>query len=248
MNQDAGRRFPNQNIERRFTECVGETIADIIGNIEAQLFDPDFNYAAAFAAEGLTPTDAGEDVYAGMFGQVAYGSLPESNDYSDPIQTSELIEANFANYTTEQKQTARLFRQNAIKVLTSWGDIVEHLSLNQGGVAMGMKWYDMFNSASGILQAPPLGSPFTYHCVAVYEMKDNMLRVKPWLGPHFADKGYCWLPFNIFAFTFQEAFAFDPNGSRWWTLVRAALWNASKGNPQGIWNLLPLIKESASMK
>lgn len=245
MNLDALKRFPNQNIENRFNFCVGETIADILGNKYSQPFDCDYSYAAGLAVQALPPNIAGEDPYAAFLGACAYGALPKSADI-DPPEATPLYEATFSAYTLQERQTASIYAQNGVTVLYGFDAITEHLLTKRQGVAIAMKWYyQSFNNPypDGTLRTPGKGEPFSYHCVAAYENTDKGLRIKPWQGPDYGLGGYGFLPRSIYSQCFPTGYAFSDEAIRFLTVVKTAL-----QYPKNLGNMLPLIYSLAKLK
>ena len=238
MNQDLLMRFPNQDIENRPTECVGETIADIIGNLVGAPCDAGYSYAATLRVMNVAPTTAGSDPYSGVLGGVVYGGLATQKEPFDATTTSELYEANLANYPTPDEQAAQQYAQNGITLLTSYESIVDFLSIGAGGVTLPITWYSSFMAPqpNGTLP-PPLGTT-TSHCVAVYEATPLGLRVKPWIGPGYGAGGYCFLPEALFTSIFIEgqAWGFNKGASRWFSLATTALQASFTGN-------LPLLRD-----
>lgn len=239
MNLDRLQRFPNQIIEQRREECVGETIADLVGNIADQPMDPGFSYAAALKVANTLPTTAGSDPYSGMLSAVVYGALPTSKEAFDAATTSELYEANFANYVSALRTFASQFVQNGTVQLRSYKDIQNYLLTYKQGCQLGMRWYSSFNTPLPDGSLPPPSGPYSEHCVAVYEDTDKGLRIKPWLGADFGDHGYVYLPEALFTTIFGNAAGFDPNASRWWSLAFIGLthWNLAA-------DILPMLKTS----
>ena len=223
MNRDYLKRFPSQLIEQRPTECVGETVADIIGNIERIPCDAGFSYAAALRIAGQIPTTAGSDPYSGMLSSVVYGALPTENEPFDAATTSELYEANIANYGASGLLLAKNFTQPGVLQFYSYSGISNYLSTYNMGVQLGLRWYESFNTPNQDGTLPPPSGQFTEHCVAVYEDTDKGLRIKPWLGPSYGDGGYAYLSEASFNLVFQDASGFDQNAYRWTSLVKILL-------------------------
>lgn len=246
MNLDKLGIMHDQLAEHRIEGCVGETIADIIGNITGVPLDPDFSEAGGYAVQGAPVSNLGETAVAALYGAVAYGALPDVLDKSDPAQTNELTENNFANYTSLQKTTAAGFAQKGIRWLNSYDEIVLHLNQYKTGVAVGFKWYQSFSYPylDGTLRTPNYANEtFTYHETACYETTPSGLRIKPWLGADYGDKGYVYMPRTLFNIVSTGAAAFDPNASRWFFLIKACL-----QYPQNIPSLLPLVFKASTMK
>jgi hypothetical protein len=241
MNQDYLQRFPNQNIELRSTECVGETVADIVGNIVGVPCDAGYSFAATLRVMGVTPTTAGSDPYSGALSGIVYGALPTVKEPFDATTMGELYEANLDNYPVPDKQAAEQYAQNGIVLLESYTDIVNFLSLNKGGVILPMRWYQSFMTPNpdGTLPMPSGG--ITDHCVAVYEATTLGLRVKPWLGANYGTGGYCYMPEALFpTLFFGEAWGFDKSRSRWFSLASASVmrpWIIKDTLPQ----MIPLL-------
>lgn len=234
-------RFPDQNAERRNSECVGESVAYALSIIDNDIFDPDFSEAAGFKVAAQAPSDLGESPYYAMLGAVAYGGLVKSDDKSDPLQTSQLIESNFDNYTPEQKQTASIYIQRGFKSLRTYDDIIYYLNTQRWPVILGHHFYSTFLQPypDHTLRTPPLGDTFTNHCGLITGYDSRGLEILMWVGPEY---GYAYMNRAIFLQCALEAYAFDPNGWRWLTLVQGAL---STGNFKG---MLPLIVSADRMK
>lgn len=245
MNLDRLKRFSNQNLEGRFNECVGITIADLLANKYSQPMDSDFSYAAGLAIQNLPPNDAGEDPYAAFLAACAYGALPDKDDLHDPIDTSALLEADFRAYSPHQKELAAYFVQNGVKVLYSFDAVTQHLLTKREGCAIAMRWYSSFNNpySDGVLRTPAKDEPFTYHCVATYENTDKGLRIKAWQGEDYGRHGYSFLPRSIYSQCYPTGYCFDDEANRFITLVKTAL-----QYPRNMSNMLPLILASATIK
>ena len=222
MNKDLLQRFPNQIIELRPTECVGETVGDILGNLAGQSMDAGYSYALALACARSAPTTAGSDPYAGMVGGLVYGALPTEKEPFDATTTSELYEANVQNYAKSDRLLALNFCQNGLVTLNSWQAIANYLLNNQAGVQMSMTWYSSFMQPNpdGTLPAP--SGTTSNHCVAVYEVTSLGLRLKVWVGAEYGQGGYVFLPQQYFSQVFQGANAFNLQGNRWWNLAYTA--------------------------
>lgn len=220
-NFDTLQRFPNQNIALRPDECVGETWADLNGNRFKQAMYPGFSYAGALRVSNTQPTTAGSDPYSGGLSVVLYGSLPTEDAPTDISTFSELFDANWANYP--MKELASTFVQNGLKPLYSYADIVNYIFDFRQGCQLTMKWYESFSTPNqdGTLPAP--SGAFSTHCVAVYEDHLLGLRIKPWLGPGFGAGGYAFLPQSVFSQVFVDSSGFNPQASRWVSLVKALL-------------------------
>jgi hypothetical protein len=219
MNRDTLQRFPNQDIENRPDECVGETWADIIGNIVNQPCDAGYSYAAALRCSNSIPTTAGSVPYSGGVGGLVYGAIATESEPFDANTTSELYEANIEAYPATDRVLALRFAQSGLQSLYTWNDICNYLMEEKAGVQMAVKWYSSFNTpnADGTLPAP--SGTFTYHCVAVYEDTLTGLRIKPWLGPSYGTGGYAFMSQTTFNLVFQNAAAFDLQAWRWGQLA-----------------------------
>lgn len=218
MNLDTLKRFPNQNLENRPTECVGETVADIIGNLSLQEMDAGFSYAAALRVNNSPPTTAGSNPYAGMLGAIIYGTLPTDKVPFDVNLMDELYEANWYNYTGTSKQTAELYAQNGILILKNYQDVVNCLKVGLP-VSLSVRWHKSLFSPypNGVLPAPS-GQIFN-HNVAVYEETSLGLRIKAWLGPEYGQGGYAFMPESVFNEVYFAAYAFNPKSWRWMSLA-----------------------------
>lgn len=237
MNIDRLQRFPNQTTEKRYNECVGETVADIVGNIFNQPMDAGFSKACALKVANEPPTSGGTDSYSGMVGATIYGCMPTDDVPFDVNVYDELYESNINNYSP--RTLAVRFHTNTVKSFYSYNDISQYLSQNKMGVQLTVKWYESFNTPNqdGTLPAPT-GS-FSYHCVAVYEDTLLGLRVKPWLGSEFGYGGYCYMSRITFGLSFISSSGFDPNANRWMWLARTAVTHLNL-----LPDILPLLKSA----
>ena len=233
MNQDYQKRFPNQNADRRETECEAETIADLVGNIQRIPCTPDYSYAVGLRMMNIPPNTGGLDPLAGMQGAVVYGVCPADND---PLQ-GELYEANLSNYSPEEKAKALSEAQKGVVTLRSWRDIINHLDKGIGGVALIVRWYNGFSTPgpSGVLPMP-IGD-HSFHCVAVYGYDEKGLLIKPLLGSEYGDGGYGHINGLVFTNCFEQAYAFDPFAWRWLSLAGIAV-----TKPYLIPDILPMLK------
>ncbi len=242
-NLDYRKKFSNQNEEHRPEECVAETLADILGNINNQAFDPGFNYGSTFHLTNSVPNDVGLDPYSAFQAQVVYGSLPVSDEDFDALHTSEKYEADFSNYALNDKQLAQHYAMKGIKQLWSYDEIVAYQQRTGWGVGLGMTWRDSFliPNQDGSLPAPA-GQTFN-HMIGIYGEEPLGLRFKAWLGPQYGVNGYGFMSrTNLGLTALWPALGFDPAASRWWSLAVAGLthWNIAG-------EVLPLLK-GASIK
>lgn len=225
MNLDKLQLFPNQLVDHDETECVGLTVADIIGNLTNTPCDPDFNYAVTFALMGQLPSDGGTDPIAGMQGGVCFGALPATLETFSSQKNGELYAANYNNYTSGNYQAAKLKAQNGVLICDTFDDVVAHMANHQTGVSLPMSWYQNFTSvgADGIL--PPGAGLTSDHNVAVYEhMPNDTLRIKPWLGSNYGDHGYAYLTRQNFALCQRNLTrGFNPQGNRFWFVLSVVL-------------------------
>lgn len=223
---DILKRFPDQNEEHRTMGCVGETIADIGGNIFGIPMDAGFSEAAGYAVNGLPPSDKGQNAFAGMQGAVGYGMLPIAKETFDSKQKGELYENTFVNYSDDQKKAALAYALNGAIVLPNIQEIARHLYQTNIGVQMSMRWYGSFwdrMGPGGTLIAPSGGESYTIHSVAVYDItSDGKLKVKPFLGKNFGQRGYCYIEPVLFPLFFISASGFTPDAFRWVSLLGIA--------------------------
>lgn len=236
MNQDYLKLFPNQVTEHRPEECVGLTVSDLAGNLLRQPCDPGFTYGATEHLMNVVPNEGGTDPLSGMQSALIYGVLPEAAADFSALSTSELYEANFANYASDDKKLARTFAMKGVKTLYDYSDIVYHLSVGIGGAALAMRWYESFNTPNADGTLPPPSGIYSNHCVAVYESTPKGLRIKSWQGT-IGDGGYLYLNEAQFNVTHFASYAFDPTSWRWLSLVQVALQHTS-----AIPEILPILQ------
>lgn len=211
MNLDTLKLFPNQLTDFDGTECTALSVTDIAGNIYGIPFSNDFTYAATLNLENITPTTAGADPRAAMYSVPLYGLLPAANEIFTSKTMGELYSANFANYTTGEKQLALKYPMCAKPVPLDYDDIVKVLQSGYA-VSLAMKWY-WGSTPPVVLTAPTAGQLFTNHNVPVYEVDPRGLRVKPLLGANAGENGYCFLPKETFDATAEFAMQFDTKAS-----------------------------------
>ncbi len=236
MNLDKLKNFPNQNTDGDPNSCVALTVADICGNIDGELYDPDLIYADALKIMNKAPNTAGLDPLAGMQAAVIYGCLPLTQDSFDAKTMGELYIANWQNYPLYERQAAQQHVQRGVKGLYSFQSIRRHLLETETGASLSMKWYQSFaHPQNGILPAPR--GNFSFHDVAVYDATPEALMIKPWLGADYGDGGYTWLSWEFFDQVYEVAYGFDPNGWRWLNLATYAC-----VKPWLIPDVLPLLR------
>ena len=222
---DRLQRFPNQNIQNRPDACTAETISDIWGNVQNQPYTPDFTLGATFHVLGQEPSSGGTDPYSAMLSAVIYGCLPTEDDPTDVSTSSELMAANWTNYTPQDIHLASLFPARGVNtyldVNTAYADICDYLDESKQGVSLAMIWSQSFMSpnADGTLPVP--SGATSNHNVAVYGYDSRGLMIKAWLGPTFGLGGYVYVPEVMFPQVFQGAWSFNSNSWRWGSLAWA---------------------------
>lgn len=233
---DNNKRFQLQNAERRYSECVGISTSDVGGNWREMLFDSDFSEAAAFHIQGKRGSEDGVDLLSAMYAACVYGFLPENLDTSDPIQTSEAIESDWASYTPTQIATAAKFAPAGVRSLKSYDDVIEHLLREKMGCVLQLRWNTAWTGFGGQVPMPAADARYTDHAVACYGYSALGLAVKAWDIPE-----YHYLPRSVFQKVFVVGYAFDMNAYKWLTIVSAILYTRN-------WSLLPLLNTGATMK
>lgn len=236
-NQDYNKLFPNQRIDDNETECVGLTVSDLCGNIDGKIYDPDHVYANTLKLMNLGPTTAGSDPFTGMLEPIVYGLLPISESDFTAKTMGELYVANWQNYSAQDRNSAFKNTRNGVIPLYDYNSIVEYLSRNIGGVSLALRWYESFNTPNqdGTLPSP-LGS-YSYHNVAVYDVTEKGLLIKPWLGSTFGNGGYVYITETNFNLVELGGWAFDPSAWRWFSLGKIAVTHIWAIN-----DILPLMK------
>lgn len=220
---DRLQRFSNQLAENRLKSCVGETVADIWGNVLNQPQDPDFSQAATFNILGVLPSTGGTSPLVGMMGAVIYGCLPTDKESFDATIMPPIFVDNFSNYTPPLKHLASLFPASGVSTLPLWEDVIDYLDEEKQGVALEMEWYASFLTPNPDGTLPPGSGLTTNHCVAVYGYDTRGLKIKPWLGAGYGQGGYAYLPEAMFPRIRLGAWAFNLEAIRWISLVRAWL-------------------------
>ncbi|MDE2232894.1 MAG: hypothetical protein KGJ90_02065 [Patescibacteria group bacterium] len=214
MNLDVMQRFPNQNAEHRPEECTCETITDILANLYKRPFDSGFNYGATFDLLGLTPADAGLPMNAVFYAQCYRGSLPLEDKSFDALSASELMEANFAAYTPEQKTIALAYRQQGIVNVNTYAEVQWALSTFLRGVGLSMAWFESFDNPNPDGTLPMPSGAVSGHMVACYEDTPLGLRIKPWIGPNYGVGGYAFVPKKVFDSVVTGGVLFNPSASQ----------------------------------
>lgn len=226
MNLDLLGHFENQNLENRKNSCIGESVTDAVGNLLKVQCDPDYTMATSFYVQGKAASTLGTNLYAAMLGAIAYGLLPDSKDRSDPLQTSELYEDTYSNYSEDQKQFALRFLPpgGLPQRLNTFSDIAKYLETQKMGVPLVIRWHPEFNNPgpNRVFSMPHLPQE-SNHCVVAYEVTDAGLKIKPFLGEEY---GYAYLPPNVFNAVISESYGFVP-GNRQFTLLYITLWRIS---------------------
>lgn len=229
MNLDKNQLFPNQLTDGDFTECVGITVADVVGNMVGVPMDPDFSYAAGFNVANKEPSTAGEDPDWGTDGAIAFGCLPASLETFTALSAGEQFVMNFQNYSDEQKQKALQYAQNGKQNLYSFDDIWNWIQKGKSGVVLTIDWYQSFNipNLQGFLPEP--SGQHEPHCVGAYDTGEDVERwllIKPWEGKDYGIGGYAKITEDIFnkvLFPTTSAYGFDSDATRWVSLLYIAV-------------------------
>lgn len=219
-NLDVSKFFPDQRVDGDFTECCGLTIADIMGNKDGVLYDPDFAYSMGLYIRGQQPSTAGEDPYWTMAGAVSYGALSVSLETFTAKTMGELYASNYNNYTALQKSSALSHVENGFKALYTIDDIKTYMLQYRMGASLAMHWYQSFMTPNPDGSLPQPSGQFSYHNVAVYDAGDKGLMIKPWLGANFGDGGYVYLSPALFDQVFVEAYGFTLDSNRFFSQLK----------------------------
>ena len=218
---DVLKRFWNQNLEQRPTECVAECFADICANLLNQPFDAGFTYAATLKVENAKPNAGGSDPLSAIQSAIIYGCLPTDKEPFDATTTSESYEADFSHYAPEIKHIASLFPQNGWAPLNSYQDVVNWLNSGRGGVLLPITFSSSFYNKNSDGTLPEPSGVVSNHCTVLYDMYPQGISQKMGLGP---DYGYCYLTEERFnQIWFGVAYGIDTTKSRWFSLVKILL-------------------------
>lgn len=223
MTTDFLKHFADQNKEHRLESCIGESISDSIGNLIGRPCDPDYTMAASFYVQGKAANLLGTNLYAAMLGAIAYGCLPETADKTDPIQTSELTEDTYSNYSDLQKNIAlQSLPPSGLPLrLNNFADITAYLFKYKMGVPLVIEWHEEFNDPSpSRIFSIPTTPRLSNHCVEVVDVTPQGLQVKPHLGEEY---GYAYIPMNVLPKIMMESYGFVP-GNRAITLLYVIVW------------------------
>jgi hypothetical protein len=237
--------FPDELTSGCNGECVGFTRGDIIANIYNRLMDIEFSYASGLYMTGAIPSTGGEDPYAGMVADTIFGALPTADETFSIQNSSQLFDANFANYTLQQKALAKQYATNAVKLLGSYSEIIAYLNRYQQGASLAMRWYESFMTPNADGTLPATGGSYTYHNVGVWGADARGLQIKPYINPShstpptWGQGGYCYLTEANFNMVEEGAWGYDPNAWRWLFLARSAM-----RFPQRIPDILPILLNS----
>jgi hypothetical protein len=146
MNRDNNQQFPNQLTQGDPTECAALTVGDIAGNIDSQLYDPDFTYALTLKLMGLQPTTAGLNPLAAMQSAIVYGLLPISLEAFTAKTMTELYVANYQNYPVTDRTASLKWVKNGVVTLYTYADVCNWLLTQKTGVSLAMRWYQSFDT------------------------------------------------------------------------------------------------------
>lgn len=229
---DKNKRFPLQNAENRRNECVGEAISDVLGNYYEQLLDPDFSEAVGFHLQGRGGSDGGVDLKAAMLAACVFGSLPETDDPSDPTQTSEAKETDWGSYTLQQIQLAAHFAPNGIIPLYSYDQVTDYTKTYQRGAVLQLRWDTSWTGVDGQLPASKGGAFVSQHAVAAYETLALGIRIKAFDIPT-----YHYLSRPVFEKAFVVGYGFSFDAYKFLTIVNAILYSRN-------WSLIPLLSST----
>lgn len=236
-NLDKNKVFPSQIIDGDPTECVALTVADICGNIDGQLYDPDILYAYTLRLMNQWPNTGGLDPYTGMLTPIVYGNLPVSLETFTAKTVGELYVANWQNYTNDQRIAAKQYTKNGVIPLYTFEQITGYLDQYRAGVSLAMKWYENYSLPNDDGTLPEPEGNFSYHNVAVYDDPFGYLLIKPWLGATFGQGGYAKMGQSVFNQSFISAAGYDPKAWRWLSLAQIAV-----THPFSIPDILPEMK------
>lgn len=237
MNYDKLGLFPNEPTSGDANECVGFTVADILGNIIGQPCDVEFSYAAGLHVAGGVPSTLGEDPRCGMLGGAIFGGLPVSLETFTSLNTSQLYAANFNNYTVFQKVNALKNAQNGLLELRNYQGIANYLHTHKQGVSLAIRWFESFLTPNSDGTLPVPSGESTNHNVGVWWEDEKGLLIKPYLGNNYGIGGYVILPEVMLPQVFYWAGGFNPNAWRWLTLATNAL-----QHPNLIYEILPQLQ------
>lgn len=221
VSMDKNKNFPNQLVDGDFFECVALAVTDIVGNIDGRIYNNDFTYAATLFLEGITPgvDPDGSEPWTAFQSACVYGLLPQSVAPFTSKNKGELYAANFNNYIQQYRTIALEYTQKAPKnVGVDYFGVISDIKAIGYGVALPMTWYSSFMQPLGSLLPAPAGIT-SAHCPVAYVSDTGELVIKPWLGPSWGDGGYAVLTKQMFDTTVTDAYSFDPNGSRWRTIL-----------------------------
>ena len=202
FNLDAGLTNFNQNNPNQVfgtpampEGCTGMTLADIATDYFKVMCSPFFEYTKTCLLE----------------------NQPVGNpcDVVDVLKTPTVYGAQALGETTDQQALTRRmlgYSVNPIKGSLFQG-IVSAMSTGAGSVAFAGTWYQSFEfPVNGVIPAPKGGT--SGHMWKFCGLKTisgvPYLIAKPWLGPNWGDKGFCYFSESVLDSIGGQAFTFAP--------------------------------------
>lgn len=212
---DPGLSWPDQNMERAPTECVGYTGADILCDIFKKKVSPDWIYMRALQLEGVGPTTEGADPHRGLQAITAFGAPGAAIAPLNAFTNGELVCANPKNWPNWVQIQASLYRINGSASALGNGDpftsiITAVRSLNYG-VSIATLWFPEFEEpdARGVVRTPTtvpsdIGG-HNYVCKGIKTIDGvRYAMIKSHQGPNFGDHGWLYFPREALNFAIQQ--------------------------------------------
>ncbi len=205
-NLDVGFTNPDQNAEGLPYGCTGYTQAEICTDKDMRLYKPKYTYDKTRMMEGTEGMQVGCDIRK---------SLKSTNVYG--VQAYD--------ETTDQEAIAhRRGAYYSIEPAPDYFDGIRSALARGRAVSMATPWYGIFNlPENGIIKAPSdYSQESPYHNYKACGWKtingSPYLKIKPWIGPHYGDQGFAYMPREVVnqllhqtytgAFTLDD---YDPN-------------------------------------
>lgn len=194
--------LPDQNLDRRYTECTAYTVADIGRDQDGFEYSHDYQFMKTLETMGVPPDSDGADLRTAFKVATVFGLLPASDEPDQMKKRTQAWSADQANWPLSlDSSTIKKPAYIPISPVPDWFDgIRSALVLGQSEkrtVGLGTKWFVVFNNAKdGILLENPKGT-FTWHAYKISGWKtingQPYLKAKPWCGAGYGDHGFVYL-------------------------------------------------------
>jgi hypothetical protein len=201
---DVGLLNQNQEADGKDTECTSYYITNTFTNRLMKTFEPGFSYGATMFTENVQPTTEGADPLAALQSAVICGALPTIYCTQEELAQSEIMDANFSNWATQQQlalQTCAVDVHNVLGFTDPFNSILSTMWTGQVAVAICTPWYEEWMTApNGVLPMPANVnnvSGLPWHCYSgegkeTISEKEHIV-TKPWIGASWGANGFGYL-------------------------------------------------------